>query len=170
VVHIKKLGAQPLADQEDTKKGSRWEIEDRKIAQDELYRCSELLWTQAQFFLSLNTALVGLAGLTFAYVKNAEILPSLVSIFGIFVSVVWLLTGNRIGAYFKATEEYIMKKEQAGKCNCGLVVYQNTYFKNKSLPRLQRVSSTKLIRTILPTGMTILWSIIFVLFLSLRLM
>jgi len=137
------------------------EIECRKIAQEELYRCSELFWTQAQFFLTLNSALVGVVGLVFVYLASTQFLIFFVSGFGIFVSIVWLFIGNRIACYREATEKYIEDEERKGKCGIGILLFQNEYLSRRDRTILQRFSSTRLMKTILPFGITLLWCGIF---------
>ena len=133
------------------------EIEERKIAQEELTRCSRLYWIQAEFFLTLNTALIGLSGLIFIYATHHWPLISFISGFGIFVSVIWLFHGNRIDAYRKVTVECIKQLEQSGNFKIKIALYQNGYFKRSNLPYLERYPSTKLTKTVLPLGIVILW-------------
>lgn len=137
------------------------EIEERKIAQDELARCSHLYWVQAEFFLTFNTALMGLTGLVFSYRPHYLFLIPFISGFGIFVSVIWLFHGNRIDTYRKITEECIKQLEQSGNFKVKIVLYQNGYFKRSNLPYLERYSSTKLTKTVLPLGIIVSWCLIF---------
>ena len=130
-------------------------IEERKIAQDELNRCSYIFWNQAEFFLTLNTATMGIAALVLAYMNDYLFLMP-ISGFGLFVSIMWLFHGNRIAYYVTLTEKCIMELES--RANAKIKRYQIEYLtKKKNLSFLERFSSTYLLKTLLPLGIIILW-------------
>jgi hypothetical protein len=70
-------------------KESEKEIEEYKLAFEELRRCSEMFWKQADFFLLLNTALITLVGVIYAYTKH-YLYIAIISLFGFCISMVWL--------------------------------------------------------------------------------
>lgn len=132
-----------------------------KIAQSELNRCSRIFSTQAQFYLTLHTALLGMVALVFIYVRD-YLLLMFVNSFGVFISIIWLLYGNRIACYLRLTEKCIIELES--RANIKIKRYQTECLSKKNnLSFLERYSSSFLIKTILPCGIMIFWVLMLIL-------
>ena len=82
-----------------------------------------------------------------------------VSVFGLVVAVLWLLHGNRIGAYVRLTETRMREAEASQQClRIRIKTAQRAGLDDaKNLRRLERVPSSGLVRTVLPLSVCILW-------------
>jgi hypothetical protein len=80
------------------------------------------------------------------------------------VGVLWLLFGNRIGAYVRFTEEQIREVERKTPSLHFRVktAQRESFNKPKKLHWLERIPSSGIIRTALPASVCILWVAIFV--------
>ena len=133
-----------------------------RFAQKELERCTNIFWEQARFFLTLNTAILGIAGLIFAYNPNPSFL-TIISILGLFFCIIWLFHGNRISRYLQLTEESIIHMED--RIGVKVKRYQIEYLtEKKNLSILEKISALSLIKDLLPIGMIILWLCLIIFF------
>lgn len=142
-------------------KESEKEIEEYKLAFEELRRCSEMFWKQADFFLLLNTALITLVGVIYAYTKH-YLYIAIISLFGFCISMVWLFHGSRIARYMELTEEYILNLESSKILDIKIKTYQKDYFRKKSIPLLERHSSSTLRKIVLPCILMVFWFTCFI--------
>ena len=135
-------------------------MEELKIAQEELSRCSGIFWTQARFFLTINTALIAIVTAIHVYAKAYQLAVVFIGVLGICISIMWLLHGNRIVRYLESTEECIIKLEQELNLYAKTKTYQYERFKRDDISFLERYHSTKLIKTCLPLLITLFWIMI----------
>jgi len=131
-------------------------LEERKIAQSELERCSRILWAQAQFFLTLNTAALG--AVAYLLQGGLRVTAVFLCVAGLFTTAMWLLHGNRIGVYIQATEERIQKVEEQKDFVLKIALHQKERITTKAgLKLLERVSSMAIVKTALPLFIMALW-------------
>lgn len=132
-------------------------VQEYAIAHQELVRCSHIFWTQAQFFLTLSTAMLAFLGYM---VSSKQYWVALgVSVFGLVVGVLWLLHGNRIGVYVRLTEARMRDVEAREQClRIRVKTIQRVGLDDtRNLRRLERVPSSGLVRTVLPLSVCVLW-------------
>jgi len=133
-------------------------LQEYAIAHEELSRCSNIFWTQAEFFLTLSTAMLGFLGYMISV--SQYWISALLSIFGLLVALLWLIHGNRIGIYVSSTEKQIRKIECSHKDQFVFHIKNtqwNDLMNKRNLRPLERFSSSRIVRTTLPFIVSGLW-------------
>jgi len=135
-------------------------LQEYAIVHQELSRCSHIFWTQAEFFLTLSTAMLGFAGYMLSV--SQYWIAIILSIGGLLIAIIWLLHGNRIGVYVRATEERIraVEKLHEDQLFFHVKMTQKSVLDNpRDLRLLERTRSSGLVRTGLPGLICGLWGL-----------
>jgi len=144
-------------------------LQEYAIVQQELDRCSHMFWAQAEFFLTFCTAILGFTGYMLGTAEYMVAGGS--SVFGLAITVLWLLFGNRIGAYVRLTERRIREVENEHPQLLFRIKTQQREWLNsrRILRRLERIPSSEIVRTALPVIVSVLWIALFSLAIALHL-